>query len=97
MNWTMPSAVGRVVTKIAVTGVLFAAPVAAFGAPAFAATGFGGTPSVLPAPLPADPQTAEPAPPAPPQQNYEYYNPNDYNDYWYNAGADGGGGGGGGG
>jgi hypothetical protein len=98
MNWTIPSGVGRVATKIAVAGVLFAAPVAAFGAPAFAATGFGGTPSVLPAPPPADPPPPPPppAPPqqnAPPQHNYEYYNPND----WYNGGADGGGGGGGGG
>ena len=84
MNWTIPSGAGRVATKLAVAGVLFAAPVAAFGAPAFAATGFGDTPSVLP------------APPAPPQHNYEYYNPNDYNDWWYNTGADGGGGGGGG-
>jgi hypothetical protein len=88
----------RTMTKIAVAGVLFAAPVAAFGAPAFAATGFGDTPIVLPAPPPADPPPA-PAPPAPPQQNappqhnYEYYNPND----WYNMGSDGGGGGGGGG
>ncbi len=64
--------------------------------PAFAATGSGGTPSVLPAPPPADPPPA-PAPPAPPEHNYEYYNPNDYNDWWYNMGADGGGGGGGGG
>jgi hypothetical protein len=98
MNWTIPSGAGRVVTKVAVAGVLFAAPVAAFGAPAFAAVGFGGTPSVLPAPPPADPPPA-PAPPAPaPQQPAgEYYNPNDYNDSWYNGGADGGGGGGGGG
>ena len=96
MNRIIPSGAGRVATKIAVAGVLFAAPVAAFGAPAFAATGFGGTPSVLPAPLPAEPQTAEPAPPAPPHQNYEYYNPEDPNDSeWYNLGADGGGGGGG--
>jgi hypothetical protein len=95
MNWTVPSGAGRVVTKIAVAGILFATPVAAFGAPALAAAGFGGTPSVLPAPPPADPPPA-PAPPAPPQQNYEYYNPDDSND-WYNSGADGGGGGGGGG
>jgi hypothetical protein len=96
MNWTIPSGVGRVATKITVAGVLFAAPVAAFGAPASAATGFGGTPSVLPAPPPADPPPG-PEPPAPPQHNYEYYNPNDSNDWWYNMGADGGGGGGGGG
>ncbi|MGB9250449.1 MAG: hypothetical protein WCC28_11925 [Mycobacterium sp.] len=95
MTWTIPSGAGRVATKIAVAGVLFAAPVAAFGAPAFAATGFGGTPSVLPAPPPADPPP--PAPPAPPHHNYEYYNPNDANDWWYNMGSDGGGGGGGGG
>ena len=93
MNWTIPSGMGRVVTKVAVTGVLFAAPVAAFGAPAFAATGFGDTPSVLPAPPPADPPPEPPAPAPAPQQNYEYYNPND----WYNMGSDGGGGGGGGG
>jgi hypothetical protein len=85
----------RTIAKIAAAGVLFAAPIA-FGAPAFAAAGFGDTPSVLPAPLPADPAPA-PAPPEPAQHNYEYYNPNDYNDWWYNAGADGGGGGGGGG
>jgi len=95
MNWTIPSGMGRVVTKVAVTGVLFAAPVAAFGAPAFAATGFGDTPSVLPAPPPADPPPEPPAPAPAPQQNYEYYNPQDPND-WYNYGADGGGGGGGG-
>jgi hypothetical protein len=97
MNWTIPSGAGRVATKIAVAGVLFAAPVAAFGAPAFAATGFGGTPSVLPAPPPADPPQPPAPPPAPPQQNAPsqqiYENPND----WYNTGADGGGGGGGGG
>jgi hypothetical protein len=97
MTWTIPPGAGRFMTKIVVAGVLFAAPAAAFGAPAFAATGFGDTPSVLPAPPPADPPEP-PAPPAPaPQQNYEYYNPNDYNDWWYNSGADGGGGGGGGG
>ena len=95
MNWTIPSGMGRVVTKVAVTGVLLAAPVATFGAPAFAATGFGDTPSVLPAPPPADPPPEPPAPAPAPQQNYEYYNPQDPND-WYNYGADGGGGGGGG-
>ncbi|MGA9491440.1 MAG: hypothetical protein WBV80_14490 [Mycobacterium sp.] len=95
MTWTIPSGAGRVVTKIAAAGVLFAAPVAAFGAPAFAATGFGGTPVVLPAPPPADPPP-EPAPAPAPHQNYEYYNPEDSNDWWYNTGADGGGGGGGG-
>jgi hypothetical protein len=96
MNWTIPSGVGRVAIKITVAGVLFAAPAAAFGAPAFAATGFGGAPIVLPAPLPADPPPPPP-PPVPPQQNappqQTYENPND----WYNYGADGGGGGGGGG
>jgi hypothetical protein len=97
MNWTIPPSVRRTVTKVAVAGALIAAPAAALGGTAFAAPDFGGAPSVLPAPPPADPPPA-PAPPAPapPQQNYEYYNPNDAND-WYNAGADGGGGGGGGG
>jgi hypothetical protein len=80
MNWTTPSGMGRVVTKVALAGVLFAAPVAAFGAPAFAATGFGDTPSVLPAPPPADPPPEPPAPAPAPQQNYEYYNPQDAND-----------------
>jgi len=97
MNWTIPSGTGRVVTKVALTAALIAAPAAALGGTAFAATGFGGAPSVLPAPPPADPPPP-PAPPAPPapQQNYENYSPNDPND-WYNYGADGGGGGGGGG
>ncbi|BBX46061.1 hypothetical protein GCM10009641_62080 [Mycobacterium cookii] len=94
MTWTIPSGVGRAVTKVAAAGVLFASPVAALGGPAFAATGFADTPNVLPAAPPADPPPA-PAPPAPPGHG-EYYNPQDYND-WYNMGSDGGGGGGGGG
>jgi hypothetical protein len=88
MTWT--------IAKIAVAGVLTAIPIAAVGIPVCAAETSGGAAMVLPAPLPADPQTEPPAPPAPAQHGGEYYNPQDYND-WYNAGADGGGGGGGGG
>ena len=86
MTWTF--------AKLAAAGVLTAIPIAAVGIPAYASEISGGAPIVLPAPLPADPQTE---PPAPPVHHGEYYNPNDYNDWWYNAGADGGGGGGGGG
>jgi hypothetical protein len=94
MNWTIPSGVGRVLTKLAVAGALIAAPAAALGGTAFAAPDLGGAPSVLPAPPPADPPTDAPPPPAPPQQNYEYYNPNDAYDWWsYGAGGGGGGGG----
>jgi len=88
MTWT--------IAKIAAAAVLTAMPIAAVGIPACAAENSGGAPIVLPAPLPAEPQTAEPAPPEP---HGEYYNPDDSNDWenWYNLGADGGGGGGGGG
>jgi hypothetical protein len=99
MTWTIPSDVGGAIGKIAVAGVLVALPATAVCGPAYAAPGFGGTPSVLPAPPPADPP-APPPPPAPAQHSAgEYYNVNDANDWnnWYNAGADGGGGGGGGG
>ena len=88
MTWTF--------AKLAAAGVLTAIPIAAAGIPAYASEISGGAPIVLPAPLPADPQTEPPAPPAPPGHHGEYYSTNDYND-WYNAGADGGGGGGGGG
>ncbi len=84
MTWTL--------AKIAAAGVLTAIPIAAASIPACAADNPGGAPIVLPAPLPADPQTE---PPEPPATHGEYYSPNDYND-WYNTGADGGGGGGGG-
>ena len=99
MTWTIPSGVGGTIGKIAVAGVLVALPATAVCGPAYAAPGFGGTPSVLPAPPPADPPP-NPPPPAPGQHSAgEYYNVNDANDWnnWYNAGADGGGGGGGGG
>jgi len=79
--------------KLAAAGVLTAIPIAAVGIPAYASEIPGGAPIVLPAPLPADPQTE---PPAPPARHGEYYNPNDTNDWWYNMGSDGGGGGGGG-
>ena len=100
MTWTIPSGVGGTIGKIAVAGVLVALPATAVCGPAYAAPGFGGTPSVLPAPPPADPPPNPPPPPAPAQHSAgEYYNVNDADDWnnWYNAGADGGGGGGGGG
>ena len=87
MTWTF--------AKFAAAGVLTAIPIAAVGIPAYASEISGGTPIVLPAPLPADPP--QPPPPAPPAHHGEYYNPNDTNDWWYNMGSDGGGGGGGGG
>ncbi len=92
MTWTIPAGAGRIVTKIAVAGALIAAPFAALGGPAFAASGFGDPPSVLPAPPPADPPTEAPEPPAP---HGEYYNPNDADDWWIYGGGGGGGGGGG--
>lgn len=92
MNWTIRSGAGGIVSKIAVAGAVVAAPILSLGGPAVAATEFGRTPTVLPAPRPADPPTLEPAPPAP---HGEYYNPGDANDWWYNGSADGGGGGGG--
>jgi hypothetical protein len=52
--------------KIAVAGVLIGIPAAAVSIPAYAAPGFGGAPTVLPAPLPADPPTTAPEPPPPP-------------------------------
>jgi hypothetical protein len=85
MTWTF--------AKFAAMGVLTAIPIAAVGIPAYASEISGRAPVVLPAPLPADPQTE---PPAPPALHGEYYSPNDYNDWWYNTGADGGAGGGGG-
>jgi hypothetical protein len=84
MTWT--------IAKIAAAGALALMPIAAVSLPAYAIAD-SSTPIVLPAPLPADPQT-DPEPPGP--QHGEYYNTNDYDD-WYNSGADGGGGGGGGG
>jgi len=77
------------IAKIAVAGVLFGVPIAAVGVPAYAVP--AGTPTVLPAPLPADPPTNAPEPPPPPaavQSNYA--------DDWYGWGWTGDGGGGGG-
>jgi hypothetical protein len=54
------------IAKIAVAGVLIGIPAAAVSIPAYAAPGFGGAPTVLPAPLPADPPTTAPEPPPPP-------------------------------
>jgi hypothetical protein len=98
MTWAIPSGVRNTITKIAVAGVLIAIPTAAVSIPAYATPGFGGTPSVLPAPPPADPPTDAPAPPAPPPAPQApaggYYNPNDS---WVYSGGDAGAGGGGGG
>jgi hypothetical protein len=82
MTWT--------IAKIAAAGVLTVLPIAAVVIPACADASSRSMPSVLAAPLPADPANDTPTPPAP---HGEYYNPNDYND-WYNHSADSGGGGG---
>jgi hypothetical protein len=95
MTWTRSSRVRSSITKIAVAGVLLSAPAAVVSIPAFAAPGFGGTPTVLPGPLPADPPTNEPAPPPPPAPVQSHTG---YTDDWWGYGmGDGGGGGGGGG
>ena len=91
MTWTRSSGVRSSITKIAVAGVLIGMPTAAMTIPAYAAP--AGPPSVLPAPLPADPPTNAPAPPPPPppapaQQSYA-------EDWWGYGMGDGGGGGGG--
>jgi hypothetical protein len=52
--------------KIAVAGVLIGIPAAAVSIPAYAAPDLGGAPTVLLAPLPADPPTTAPEPPPPP-------------------------------
>jgi hypothetical protein len=90
MTWTMSSGIRRYVRKIAVAGVLIAAPTAAVSAPAYAAPGFGGvpnTPAVLPVAPPADPPPPPPPPPTAQPSNGEYYNPNDPNDWWPYAGS----------
>jgi hypothetical protein len=88
VTWTTSSDVRSKIRKIAVAGLLFAAPVGALGGPASAA--FAATPTppvVVPAPLPADPP--QPAPPPPPAQQSqgEYYTPNDQDDWWVYAGT----------
>ncbi|MGA8547545.1 MAG: hypothetical protein WB785_20110 [Mycobacterium sp.] len=84
------SARGRV-AKIAVAGVLIGIPIAAVSGPAYAAP--AGTPTVLPAPLPADPPPNPPEPPphhqAPPAPVYTE------TEDWWGYGDSGGGGGGG--
>lgn len=83
------------IARIAVAGVLFGIPVVAVSIPAYAAPDLGGAPSVLPAPLPAEPATQAPAPPPPPPPPA----PSTYEeeDWWgYGWTGDGGGGGGGG-
>jgi hypothetical protein len=91
MTWTLSYGVRSNVRKIAVAGMLIAVLTAAVSVPAYAAPGFGGTPNtptVLPAPLPADPpQPPPPPPPAAQPPNGEYYNPNDPNDWWPYAGT----------
>jgi hypothetical protein len=77
------------IAKIAVVGVFFGLPLAAVSIPAYAAP--TGTPTVLPAPLPADPATNAPAPPPPPPSQTAY------TDDWWGYASDGGGGGAGGG
>jgi hypothetical protein len=93
MTWARSSGVRSKVTKIAVAGMLLGISAAAVSVPAFAATVRGGAPSVLTAPLPADPPTNAPAPPPqppPPSQS-------NYTDDWWGYGTDASGGGGGGG
>lgn len=81
------------IAKIAVAGVLIGVPIAAVSVPAYAAP--TGTPSVLPAPLPADPATDAPEPPAPPAPAPVQSNYGETDDWWGYGGAGGGGGGGG--
>lgn len=91
MTWTTSCGVRSNVRKIAVAAVLIAVPTVAVSVPAFAASGFGGTPdtqAVLSAPPPADPpQPPPPPPPTAQPSNGEYYNPNDSNDWWPYAGT----------
>jgi hypothetical protein len=90
MTWTRSSGASSI-AKIAVAGVLVGIPIAAVSVPAYAAP--AGPPTVLPAPLPADPATNPPAPPPPPPATTSYTD-----DWWgYGTDASGGGGGGGGG
>jgi hypothetical protein len=100
MTWARSSGARGSIAKIAVAGVLIGIPTAAVSFPAYAAP--AGTPSVLPAPLPADPPTIAPpppAPPAPPQVNYNWCGPAwcNYAEDWWGWGSEPGGGGGGGG
>ena len=90
MTWTTSSGVRSNIRKIAVAGLLFAAPTAAVGVPAAATPGGITTPPVVvPAPLPADPPEPAPPPPPPPGQQTrgEYYNPNDQDDWWVYSGT----------
>ena len=80
------SSENRTLTKLAVAGMLLAAPLGgALGLAAQAAAN----------PLIVAPNDPPPDPPAPTVPHGEYYNPTDPND-WYNHSADSGGGGGGG-
>ena len=93
MTRAMRSGVGRIITKIAVAGVLVGIPTAAVSIPAYAAP--ADTPSVLPAPLPADPPTNAPQPPPPPPPPPAPVQ-RSYTDDWWGYGQDASGGGGGG-
>ena len=98
MTWTRSSGARSSITKIAVAGVLIGIPAAAVSIPAYAASDLRGAPTVLLAPLPADPPTTAPEPPPPPAP-VQYTETEDwwgYNNY-YCGSCDGGGGGGGGG
>lgn len=78
----------RRIAKIAVAGLLCGIPLVTVSIPAFAAP--GGAPTVLGAPLPAEPPTIAPPPPTPPS-------PVNYTEDWWGYGDAGGGGGAGGG
>ena len=78
----------RRIAKIAVAGLLFGIPLVTVSIPAFTAP--DGVPTVLGAPLPAEPPTIAPPPPTPPS-------PVNYTEDWWGYGDAGGGGGAGGG
>jgi hypothetical protein len=89
MTWAMSSVVRSNIRKIAVAGMLFAAPAVAVSVPAYAAPGFGATPdtpAVLPAPPPMDPPTTAPPPPPPPPPAQPPVN-QEAEDFWPYAGT----------
>ena len=93
MTWTRSSGARSSITKIAVAGVLIGIPAAAVSIPADAAPDLRGAPTVLLAPLPADPPTTAPEPPPPPSPPAAP----EAEDWWGYMGMGAGGGGGGGG
>ncbi|HWF71351.1 MAG TPA: hypothetical protein VG187_17625, partial [Mycobacterium sp.] len=78
------------IAQIAVVGVLIGIPTAAVSIPAYAAP--GGAPTVLPAPLPAEPPTNEPEPPPHHPAPAPTQSTNEEEDWWGWAGDPGGGG-----